>query len=213
MTNQTPEQRARLNIDSLLERTGWQVQDFDSINLNGSTGVAVREFQLKSGHGAADYLLFVNRKAVGVVEAKPEGHTLTGVELQSDKYSTGLPDSIRDPRRPLPFLYESTGIETRFTNLLDAIPRSRATFAFHTPSTLAEWAGAPSTISGPHQPQRRKKLGIHFTSSNLRHKLRSMPTLNAPDLWPVQERAIRNLEESLAARASTRSGADGNRQR
>ena len=199
MTHQTPEQTARVSIDSLLERTGWQVQDFDSINLNGSTGVAVREFQLKSGHGAADYLLFVNRKAVGVVEAKPEGHTLTGVELQSDKYSTGLPDSIRDPRRPLPFLYESTGIETRFTNLLDPIPRSRATFAFHSPSTLAEWVGAPSTTSGPHLPQVQEEPDIYFTSSSLRHRLQSMPTLDAPDLWPVQERAIRNLEESLAA--------------
>ena len=199
MTYQTPEHRARSNIDSLLERTGWQVQNFNSINLYSSTGVAVREFQLKPGHGTADYLLFVNQKAVGVVEAKPEGHTLTGVELQSDKYGTGLPDRIRDPMRPLPFLYESTGIETRFTNLLDPIPRSRATFAFHTPSTLAEWVGAPSTTSGPHQPQAQEETGIHFISSNLRHRLRSMPTLNAPDLWLVQERAIRNLEESLAA--------------
>ena len=161
--------------------------------------MAVREFQLKPGHGTADYLLFVNQKAVGVVEAKPEGHTLTGVELQSNKYSAGLPDRIREPIRPLPFLYESTGVETRFTNLLDPIPRSRATFAFHTPSALAEWVGAPSTTSGPHQAQVQEEPGIYFTLSSLRHRLQSMPTLDAPDLWPVQERAIRNLEESLAA--------------
>ena len=71
-------------------------------------GVAVREFSLKTGHGEADYLLFVHQKAVGVVEAKPEGFTLTGVETQSTKYSEGLPDYLQAFRRPLPFLYEST---------------------------------------------------------------------------------------------------------
>ena len=79
--------------------------------------------------------------AVGVVEAKPEGHTLTGVELQSEKYSTGLPEFLSAPHRPLPFLYESTGVETQFTNLLDPDPRSRPVFSFHTPSTLQEWLG------------------------------------------------------------------------
>ena len=81
-------------------------------------GVAVREFSLKPGHGSADYLLYVNRRAAGIVEAKPEGHTLVGVETQSEKYSTGLPDALPAYRRPLPFLYQSTGVETRFTNLL-----------------------------------------------------------------------------------------------
>ena len=70
----TPEQEARVNIDRLLEQAGWSVQNSDSINLYMlSSGVAVREFPLKSGHGAADYLLYVNQKAAGVVEAKPEG--------------------------------------------------------------------------------------------------------------------------------------------
>ena len=92
----TPEQEARVNIDRLLERAGWSVQNADSINLYASSGVAVREFPLKSGHGTADYLLYVNQKAAGVVEAKPEGSTLTGVEVQSEKYSTGLPDNLLD---------------------------------------------------------------------------------------------------------------------
>ena len=70
------------------------MQDADSINLYASSGVAVREFPLKSGHGKADYLLYVNHKAAGVVEAKPAGSTLTGVEVQSEKYSTGLPDNL-----------------------------------------------------------------------------------------------------------------------
>ena len=62
----------------------------------------MREFPLKPGHGKADYLLYVDKKAVGVVEAKPEGTTLTGVEVQSGKYSTGLPDTLPAHERPLP---------------------------------------------------------------------------------------------------------------
>ena len=78
-----PEQRARETIDAALEAAGWAVQDRDAMNLYAAPGVAVREFALASGHGFADYLLFVDGKAVGVLEAKPEGHTLTGVEPQS----------------------------------------------------------------------------------------------------------------------------------
>ena len=141
----TPEQEARVNIDRLLEQAGWSVQNADSINLYASSGVAVREFPLKSGHGTADYLLYVNQKAAGVVEAKPEGSTLTGVEVQSEKYSTGLPDNLPAHQRPLPFLYESTGAETQFTNRLDPEPRSRLVFSFHTPGTLAKWVGVSET--------------------------------------------------------------------
>ena len=110
----TPEEQARVNIDNLLELAGWSVQNADSINLYASSGVAVREFSLKPGHGTADYLLYVDQKAAGVVEAKPEGSTLTGVEVQSEKYSAGLPDNLPAHQRPLPFLYESTGSETQF---------------------------------------------------------------------------------------------------
>ena len=137
----TPEEQARQNIDALLTQAGWAVQDRDALNLSAAKGVAVREFPLEHGHGKADYLLFVDERAVGVVEAKPEGHTLAGVEVQSEKYSTGLPDFLSAPRRPLPFLYESTGVETQFTNLLDPDPRSRPVFSFHTPSTLEAWLG------------------------------------------------------------------------
>ena len=137
----TPEEQARVNIDRLLEQAGWSLQDADSLNLYAASGVAVREFSLKPGHGRADYLLYVNKKAAGVVEAKPEGSTLTGVEVQSGKYGSGLPDNLPAYTRPLPFLYESTGAETQFTNGLDPDPRSRQVFSFHTPATLAEWIG------------------------------------------------------------------------
>ena len=194
----TPEQEARVNIDNLLYQAGWDVQNSDSINLYASSGVAVREFPLKSGHGAADYLLYVNQRAAGVVEAKPEGSTLTGVEVQSEKYSTGLPVNLPAHQRPLPFLYESTGVETQFTNRLDPEPRSRLVFSFHTPETLATWIGASETPGTAPQGV-SEAAGDYLAAQNLRQRLRTMPPLNASGLWPVQQRAIRNLEESLAA--------------
>ena len=194
----TPEEQARVNIDSLLEQAGWAVQNAAAVNLYAASGVAVREFPLKSGHGTADYLLYVNQKAAGVVEAKPEGSTLTGVEVQSEKYSTGLPDKLPAHHRPLPFLYESTGTETQFTNRLDPEPRSRLVFSLHTPDMLAEWLGV-SEIPGA-APQRVSEEGRDYLAGhNLRQRLKVMPPLNASGLWPVQEKAIRNLEDSLSA--------------
>ena len=198
MVNMTPEQEARVNIDRLLEQAGWSVQNADSINLYARSGVAVREFPLKSGHGKADYLLYVNQRALGVVEAKPEGSTLTGVEVQSEKYSTGLPDNLPAHYNPLPFLYESTGKETQFTNRLDPEPRSRVVFSFHRPETVASWLDVTAE-QGTNGHRITEESGDCLVAPNLRQRLKAMPPLNASDLWPVQERAIRNLEESLAA--------------
>jgi type I restriction enzyme R subunit len=69
-----PEEKARKNIDKLLRSAGWLVQDYKELNLGASLGVAVGDFPLKTGF--TDYMLFADRKAVGVVEAKPEGTTL-----------------------------------------------------------------------------------------------------------------------------------------
>ena len=194
----TPEQQARVTIDNLLQQAGWAVQNTGSVNLYASTGVAVREFRLKPGHGQADYLLYVGRKAAGVVEAKPVGRTLTGVELQSEKYGTGLPDNLPAHRRPLPFLYESTGQETQFTNRLDPEPRSRNVFAFHTPDALAAWLDADEVAPAGERRVAESAVG-YLAPPNLRQGLRKMPDLNAAGLWPVQARAITNLEDSLAA--------------
>ena len=198
----TPERQSRVNIDRMLEQAGWAVQDASSINLYASNGVAVREFSLKPGHGGADYLLYVDGKAAGVVEAKPEGHSLTGVEIQSEKYGTGLPDNLPAHRRPLPFLYESTGVETRFTNGLDPQPRSRGVFSFHTPGTLAEWLGArdASVEASPDGPELIADTGGggYRIRRSLRRRLTAMPPLDDSNLWTVQGQAIRNLEQSLA---------------
>jgi type I restriction enzyme R subunit len=133
-----PEQQAREEIDRLLTQAGWRVADLAEANIHASRGVALREFPLESGFGFADYLLYVDGKAAGVIEAKKAGTTLIGVESQSSRYGSGLPASLPAWRRPLPFLYESTGVETHFTNGLDPEPRARPTFAFHRPELLAD---------------------------------------------------------------------------
>src|SRR3954452_15649657 len=102
-----PEEVARQQIDAALDKAGWIVQDASAANVHAGRGVAIREFPLKAGHGFADYLLYVDRKAAGVVEAKKAGTTLTGVETQSEKYSAGLPDGLPAHHSPLPFLYQT----------------------------------------------------------------------------------------------------------
>ena len=194
----TPEQKARIQIDTLLEQAGWALQDVHSLNLSAARGVAVREFGLKPGYGTADYLLYVDGEAVGVVEAKPAGYTLTGVETQSGKYSDGLPDTLPAHRKPLPFLYETTGSATRFTNLIDPEPRSRGVFAFHTPDALADWVGSNATVALTSPARVAEPSAAYSVAQNLRHRLTEMPPLDVGALWPVQARAIRNLEGSLA---------------
>src|SRR6266487_6966670 len=133
----TQEELAREKIDKLLTECGWMIQNRSTINLSAGRGIAIREGLLKGGE--ADYLLFGDSKALGTVEAKPEGYTLVGVEEQSEKYGKGLLDIYPKWREPLSFAYESTGTETRFTSRIDPSPTSRNVFAFHKPETLLEW--------------------------------------------------------------------------
>ena len=191
----TPEDKAREKIDAALNKAGWKVQDYKNANLQAGRGVALRNFPLASGHGFADYLLYVDGKAAGVVEAKKEGFPLVGVEVQAVKYSEGLPPALPAYIRPLPFLYQSTGIETRFTNGLDPEPRSRNVFSFHCPSTLSGWIardhdGLPGDLRGASIAAEREPT--------LRGRLKHMPPLIPSDLWPAQITAITNLEKSLA---------------
>ncbi|MBI5284322.1 MAG: DEAD/DEAH box helicase family protein [Chloroflexi bacterium] len=192
-----PEQEARQQIDAALELAGWRVQDRDAVNLAAGPGVAVREFPLKGGHGFADYLLYVAGKAVGAVEAKAEGTTLTGVEWQSEKYSEGLPDEIPAVVRPLPFLYESTGIETRFTSRLDPMPRSRRVFSFFRPETLASWLDI-SAIARDQITKVAEEPSAYLAKAALRAQFKRMPPLVETGLWPAQITAVRNLEHSLS---------------
>ncbi len=175
--NKNPEQIARDKIDTMLIDAGWLVQSKKQINLSANIGVALRETNTESG--SADYILFVEGKPVGVVEAKAEdlGYKLLQVEEQSARYSQ---DAIKIGQYTIeskkPFVYESTGTVTRFTDYRDPKPRGRTIFSFHKPETLAEWI----------------KEG-----NSLRKRLLSMPTLNTTGLRPAQIVAVENLEESF----------------
>ena len=196
----TAEQRARQTIDALLAAAGWAVQDFKAADLAAARGVALREFELNPGHGTADYLLYVDGKAAGVIEAKKQGATLTGVEIQSAKYAQGLPASLPAWRRPLPFVYESTGLETHFTNGLDPEPRARNVFAFHRPETLAEWLSVTPAQAGAQL--QAQEAPPRYDLGTFLHRVQHMPPLVTAwadvKLWPAQITAIRNLEASLA---------------
>ncbi len=102
----TPEDKAREQIDKMLVQAGWHVCDYKDANIHAARGVVIRNYPL-SGYGSADYLFYIDGKASGVIEAKKVGTTLTGVEIQSDKYKQGLPDILPAWYRPLPFAYES----------------------------------------------------------------------------------------------------------
>ncbi len=173
---ETPEQKARREIDTKLVASGWIVQDRGDLDLTAGRGIAVREFKMKPGFGFADYMLYLDRRAIGAVEAKATG-TLTGVEAQSAKYAAGLPDNLPAHTRPLPFLYESNGKVTYFTNGLDPKPRSRQVFGFLRPETLAEWLAQ---------------------TDQLRARLTMLPAIDPAGLWKVQTKAITNLEASFA---------------
>ena len=143
--NQTPEQLARDKIDSELIRSGWLIQNKSKINLNAGTGVAVREYQ--TDIGPADYVLFVDKKPVGIIEAKraEEGVHLTMHEDQSEGYATAKLKYLNNEK--LPFVYESTGEVTRFTDYRDTKPRSRPVFTFHRPETFLEWSKQDKSLT------------------------------------------------------------------
>ena len=138
MPELAPEQRARQQIDAKLVAAGWIVQDYKALDFSAGRGLAVREVPLKTG--PCDYLLLVDRKAIGVIEAKKEGATLSTVAEQSARYAHSVPELLASGQTgPLPFLYESTGVETFFRDERDPDPRSRSVFSFHRPETLAAW--------------------------------------------------------------------------
>ncbi|MFK4493550.1 DEAD/DEAH box helicase family protein [Dermacoccus sp. GAS27A] len=180
------EQRARRLIDEQLTRAGWVVQDLKDQALGAAVGVAVREVTMKSGHGRADYLLYLNKGVVGVVEAKPMGKTLSGVEWQSAMYAQGLTDAQKLRATmvggKLPFVFEASGSETHFTNGYDPHPRARAVFNFPKPETLL--AIIADARTNPDAP-------------TWRGALQTMPELDERALRPAQITAITGIERSL----------------
>lgn len=171
----TPEQRARALIDAQLTAAGWVIQDRDEMNLGAGVGVAVREYPLATG--PCDYLLFVDRRACGVIEAKPEGKTLSGVADQASSYQHLLPSHLANWGDPLRFDYEASGSEILFSDRADPEQRSRYIFGFHKPETLLGWLK-----EGP----------------SLRERLNYLPPLVKDGLRDCQIEAITEVEKSLA---------------
>tara|TARA_R110000868_G_C10972616_1_gene770544 strand:- start:8219 stop:11005 length:2787 start_codon:yes stop_codon:yes gene_type:complete len=174
MHNQNPEQIARDNIDKQLLACGWVIQDKKKFNLAAGLGVAIREYQ--TDIGPADYVLFVDKKPIGIIEAKreEEGLRLTTVEEQSSQYANAKLRLLNND--PLPFVYESTGEVTRFTDYRDPKPRSRTVFTFHRPETFVQWL-----------PQEK----------TLRARLQDLPELPIEGLRDCQVTAITNLDTSF----------------
>ncbi|WP_256840382.1 DEAD/DEAH box helicase family protein [Ornithinimicrobium faecis] len=181
------EQCARVLVDRQLTDAGWSVQDKKDLNLFAADGVACREVVMKPGHGRADYLLYVDQRVVGVIEAKPEGTTLSGVEWQSAMYATGLPADAQlraiTVEGRLPFVFEASGSETHFTNGYDPHPRARRIFNFPKPTTLAQIVR--DAEADPENPTWRAK--VHH-----------LPALDEAPLRPAQITAIKGIEKSLA---------------
>ncbi|VFT16726.1 type I restriction enzyme EcoKI subunit R [Pseudomonas aeruginosa] len=173
----TPESKARQQIDQKLEQAGWIVQDMKQLNLGAARGVAVREFHTDSG--PADYMLFVDRAPVGVIEAKKDsaGENLTVTESQTERYANATLKHRKD-NIPLRFLFEATGQIIRFTDGADPVPRSREIFHFFKPETLAAWLAQPETL--------RRRLA------------EQMPALPERNLRDCQISAVSGLEKSLA---------------
>ncbi len=174
LINQNPEQLARDRIDQMLVDAKWLVQSRDEVDLSANQGVAVREYP--TDVGPADYVLFVDRKPVGIIEAKreEEGQRLTAVEDQSKGYAKAKLKYLDNDH--LPFVYESTGKFTRFTDYRDPKPRGRNVFSFHQPGTIAEWL--------------RK-------GESLRSRLQNITVLDPTGLRSAQVKAIENLENSF----------------
>ena len=194
----TPEDEARDKIDAQLAAAGWVVQDASAMNIGAARGVAVREFVLSHGHGKADYLLYADRKALGVIDAKAEGTPLTRVEVQAERYAVGMPARLPAWHRPLPFVYLSTGAETIFTNLLDPAPRRRLVFSFPRPATGRGWAGGRAGVA-PAAGGGRATPADYLGPSTFLGRLRSLPPLVTTGMRKAQVEAIQNLEGSLAA--------------
>lgn len=174
MVNQNPEQIARDNIDRQLIACGWVVQSKSKLNLNEGIGVAVREYQ--TDVGPADYVLFVDGKPVGIIEAKreEEGHKLNVHEDQAEDYATAKLKYLNNEK--LPFVYLSTGEVTTITDFRDPKPRGRNVFTFHRPETLRNWL---------------KK------TKSVRTALQDLDNLPEDGLRDCQINAITNLEESF----------------
>ena len=164
----TPEEKARITIDRWFNDSGWQVVNRDEYEANISA-VAIREGNLE-----ADYFLFINGKAIGVLEAKREEVDVSShvVSEQVETYAKSVPSYYQAWKRPLPFLYKSNGKELLFKDMRNPDANWETLSKIHTPNDLV------------------KKFGIDDPFAGL-------PTLPKKGLRDCQYEAVTELEKSF----------------
>ncbi len=171
-----PEEKARLEIDRQLIELGYTIQDLSDLDLSVSRGVIIREYPTSTG--PVDYLIFIDGKPVGVIEAKEvkKGEKLvTEVENQTNRYKNST--FLHLPNADIRFVYESTGEITRFTDYYDEDYRSREIFTFHSPDIL---------------------YVLSLCKDTLRNNLKHFPEFDSRGFRKCQVNAILNLEKSFS---------------
>ena len=171
-----PEAKARLEIDKKLEEVGYVIQDKENFNPTVSLGVVLREAPTNSG--PVDYLIFIDRVPVGVIEAKKTnlGNELVNVAEQSLRYiQSGIKGLNIQPT--IRFAYEATDILIRYCDYKDIKARSREVFYFHKPEYLQS---------------------LLKDSDTLRNRLKAFTEFNNKGFRKCQTNAILSLEKSFA---------------
>ena len=170
----TPEEKARIKIDQWFADAGWEVINRDEYEPT-STAVAIREGLLKDNL-EADYFLFINGKAVGVLEAKREETDAFSsiVCEQAALYAKSVPNIYQTYQKPLPFIFTSNGKELYFCDFREQDHYFKQIMTIPTPHELV------------------KKLGINDYFAGL-------PTLRKKGLRDCQYEAITELEKSFRA--------------
>ena len=172
-----PEQKARVHIDKSLVDAGWTVVDRDEFVPTAVNAQAVRENILK-GNKEADYILYLDGKAIAVLEAKREENKL-GLEVaeQAQTYGNILPNWVQAWKTPLPFIFLSNGNLLLFKDMRDKQPSYKVLKKMFTPKEIVNMAGND----------------IQSTFA----KLPSVPPVGPKGLRQCQFEAITNLEVSF----------------
>ena len=191
----SPEQKAREQIEAQLSAAGWVVQYREDMNLGASLGIAVREYPLATG--PCDYLLFVDRTACGVGEAKPEGNTLSDDDDQASRYQHQVPQCLALWSDPMRFDFEVSAPEILISDRAGPDQRSRYLFGFQRPEALRDWLEAEASLrSRPSYAdlavRDKLNLGIFWPKDDGRIGHDSLPP---PD--EVASEIVENLEAAL----------------
>lgn len=166
-----PEEIARQKIDLILQDAGWYVCDRKDFSTEHNA-IALREALMKGGK-EADYLLFIDGKAVGVLEAKREEDKLgANVSLQAESYCRKPMGWYSVYEKPLPLVYISNGYKILFKNLRNKDEDYTEIKTFHSPKKIVDILGITSEYAG-------------------------LATLNKSNLRDCQYEAISNLEKSF----------------